>query len=60
MSKAMQIKQLELNVDKSGVIIFGKKKKVLELKKTIEAEKLTRKYLIKKSCGLCKGGAEVM
>ena len=40
MSKAMQIKQLELNVDKSGVIIFGKKKKVLELKKTIEDEKL--------------------
>ena len=40
MSKAMQIKQLELNVDKSGLIIFGKKKKVLELKKTIEDEKL--------------------
>ena len=35
----MKLKQLELNVDKSGVIIFGKKRKVLELKNTIEKEK---------------------
>ena len=39
MSQAMQIKQLELNVDKCGVIIFGKNKEVTNLKNTIESEK---------------------
>ena len=39
MSKAMKRKQLELNVDKSGIIIFGNVKKVRSMKKTIEENK---------------------
>ena len=38
MSQAMKIKQLELNVDKSGVIIFGNKKTTLSLKNEIESK----------------------
>ena len=38
MSQAMKIKQLELNVDKSGVIIFGNKKKTLNHKNEIESK----------------------
>ena len=39
MSKAMKMKQLQLNVNKSGVILFGKKKQVESLKNKIEEEK---------------------
>ena len=39
MSKAMKLKQLDLNVDKSGTIIFGNKKQVDNLKNTIETHK---------------------
>ena len=39
MSNAMKIKQLELNVDKSGVMIFGRKKKVELIKKNVEEQK---------------------
>jgi hypothetical protein len=39
MSKAMKFKQLDLNVDKSGTIIFGNKKQVHNLQKTIETHK---------------------
>ena len=35
-SQAIKSKQLELNIDKSGVIIFGKKKKVNEITATVE------------------------
>lgn len=38
-SKAMKMKQLELNVDKSATIIFGTNKQVQQLKQTIEEEK---------------------
>ena len=39
MSKAMKMKQLQLNVNKSGVILFGKKKQVESPKNKIEEEK---------------------
>ena len=39
MSNAMRIKQLDLNVDKCGVIIFGSKKKVDEIKSEVENKK---------------------
>ena len=39
MSNAMKIKQLELNTDKSGVMIFGTKKKVVVIKKLVEDQK---------------------
>jgi hypothetical protein len=35
-SSATKSKQLDLNIDKSGVIVFGKKKKVDAIKATIE------------------------
>ena len=38
-SKAMKIKQLELNVDKCGVILFGNQKKANLMKKTIKTQK---------------------
>ena len=38
-SKAMKLKQLDLNVDKCGTIIFGKNKQVQQLKQTIEEGK---------------------
>ena len=38
MNQAMRIKQLELTVAKSGVIIFGSKKIVQNLKKEIETK----------------------
>ena len=39
MSNTMKIKQLELNVEKSGVIIFGNKKKVELIKAKVEIDK---------------------
>ena len=42
MNTAMKIKQLQINVDKCGVIIFGTKKKVEIMKNEIEAKKCLR------------------
>ena len=39
MNEAMKIKQLQLNVDKCGVIIFGSKKKAQLTKNEIETMK---------------------
>ena len=38
-SEAVKIKQLELNVDKSGVIIFGNKKEVDKIMNNVEKDK---------------------